>query len=224
MQKIVILNPKGGSGKTTVATNLASYFAVHNYCPTLMDFDPQGSSTRWLRNRPKEAPLIHGIAVSEQPSGITRSWFLRLPPGSQRTIVDTPAAISRHDLPDFTRGADAILVPVLPSQIDIHAASRCIADLLLVSKINRREDRIAVVANRVRKNTRVFRSLERFLKSLDITFVTSLRDSQNYIRAAEQGLGVHEMPAYRVKEDLQQWHTLVEWINTRPVSMLRHVV
>jgi len=223
MQKIVILNPKGGSGKTTIATNLASYFAANNYCPALLDFDSQGSSTRWLQYRPDDAPPIHGISSYEQPSGATRSWHLRVPPGTDRTIVDTPAAIPRHRIPEYTRGADVILVPVLPSQIDIHAASRCIADLLLVAKISRREDRIAIVANRVKKNTRVLKSLMRFLESLEIPFIASLRDTQNYIRAAEHGLGIHDMPRYRVRDDLEQWEPLIEWIKARPTSMLRNV-
>ncbi len=223
MQKIVVLNPKGGSGKTTIATNLASYFAVQGCQTALMDFDSQGSSTRWLKTRPDCAPPIHGISSFDKPSGITQSWHLRLPPGTERVIVDTPAAIPRHRLPEYTRGASVILVPVLPSQIDIHAVSRCIADLLLVAKISRRDDRLAIVANRVRKHTRVFKSLQRFLSSLDIPFIASLRDTQNYIRASEEGLGIHELPPYRVRDDIAQWESLISWLNARRHPLLREV-
>ena len=110
------------------------------------------------------------------------------------------------------RGADKILVPVLPSDIDIHACSRCIRDLLLVAKIRREDDRIGVIANRVRRNTLIYQSLIRFLHTLGIPIVATLRDSQNYVRAAELGVGVHEMKSYVAHEDVEQWAPLVEWL------------
>ena len=103
-------------------------------------------------------------------------------------------------------------MPVLPSDIDIHAASRCIADLLLVAKIKRAENRIGVIANRVRKNTLMFQALMRFLEKLEIPIVATMRDSQNYVRAAELGVGLHEMKPYLVKEDMGQWETLLAWL------------
>lgn len=134
MQKIVVLNPKGGSGKTTIATNLASYFAVEGLRPTLMDMDIQGSSTHWLSKRGKDQPLIHSIAAFERNTGLTRSFATRLPLDTQRLVVDTPAAVEPQKLPDLTRNATAVLVPVLPSDIDIHAAAKCISNLLLIAK------------------------------------------------------------------------------------------
>ena len=122
MQKIVLLNPKGGSGKTTIATNLASYYAVAGLRPTLMDMDAQGSTTRWLSKRAKGQPTIHGIAGFERNSRVTRSFATRLPVDTERLVVDTAAAVEPQKLPDLTRNATAILVPVLPSDIDIHAA------------------------------------------------------------------------------------------------------
>src|SRR3954453_12221098 len=100
MQKIVLLNPKGGSGKTTLAINLASYFAVQGMQPTLMDMDPQGSSMRWLSKRTKEQPLIHGVAGMVRDTRVTRSFALRVPQESQRVIVDTPAATEAQRLPE----------------------------------------------------------------------------------------------------------------------------
>ena len=152
MQKIIVLNPKGGSGKTTVAINLASHFAVQGQRPTLMDMDAQGSSTRWLSKRGMEHAAIHGIATYERNSRVTRSFALRIPQGCERVVVDTPAALDPQRMPDITRDAHAIVVPVLPSDIDIHAAAKCITDLLLVAKIPRHEQRIGVIANRVKKN------------------------------------------------------------------------
>jgi chromosome partitioning protein len=212
MQRIVVLNPKGGSGKTTIAINLASYFATRQQAPVLMDYDPQGSSTRWAKKRnPMQAP-VHAVAAFEKDARTTRSFQLRIPPGATHVIVDTSAAIAPHDMPDITKAADKILVPVLPSDIDIHACSRCIRDLLLVAKVRREDDRIGVIANRIRRNTLTYRSLIRFLQTLGIPIVATIRDSQNYVRAAELGVGVHEMKSYLVREDLEQWEPLVEWL------------
>lgn len=138
MQRIIVLNPKGGSGKTTIASNLAACCAIDGRRPTaaLMDLDHQGSSMRWLRKRPEDHSPIHEIAGFERSAGVTRSWQLRIPAECGAVIIDTPAAIDAHGLPELTRGADAILVPVMPSDIDIHASAKCIADLLLVAKIS----------------------------------------------------------------------------------------
>jgi len=220
MQKIVVLNPKGGSGKSTIATNLASYFAVSGLKPTLMDLDAQGSSMRWLNKRTQVQPPIHGIAGYERNTRVTRSFATRVPLDSQRLIVDTAAALESQRLPEITRNATAILVPVLPSDIDIHAAAKSISDLLLIAKIRRDEQRIAVIANRVKKNTLVYRALMRFLETLRIPVVATLRDSQNYIRAAESGVGLFEMKPHRVREDLEQWLPLIGWLaQRRPVHI-----
>lgn len=216
LQKIVVLNPKGGSGKTTIATNLASCFAAQGLRPALMDMDAQGSSSRWLSKRPRELAPIHGIAGYERNLRVTRSFAMRVPADCDRLIVDTPAAFAPQDLPDITRSASAIIVPVLPSDIDIHAATRCIGDLLLIAKVKREQRRLAVVANRVKKHTRIYRSLMRFLESLDIPVVTALRDSQNYVRASEDGTGLFEMKPRLVREDTDQWQPLVGWIAQRP--------
>ena len=214
MQRIVVLNPKGGSGKTTIAINLASYYAVQNLKPVLMDYDPQGSSMRWLKKRNERQPHIHGIAAYERNARTTRSFQLRIPPECERVVVDTPAALDAHEMPELTRSADIILVPVLPSDIDIHACSKCIANLLLVAKVRRTEHRIAVIANRVKKNTAIYESLMRFLQTLRIPIVATIRDSQNYIRAAQLGVGVHEMKPYLVNEDLAQWSSLTQWLDS----------
>lgn len=215
MQRIIILNPKGGSGKTTIATNLAARFAAVGKQPVLMDLDPQGSSTRWLKQRREELPAIHGIAGFERSATVTRSWQLRIPQDSGVVIVDTPAALDTQRIPEVTRGADAILVPVMPSDIDIHAAAKCIADLLLVGKVRRSQGRLGIIANRVRSNTLISQTLMRFLKSLDIPLVATLRDTQNYVRAAQAGTGIYEMPNWQVTRDLEDWKELGSWLDSR---------
>jgi chromosome partitioning protein len=221
MKRIVVMNPKGGSGKTTIAINLAAYFASRQQKPVLMDFDPQGSSLRWAKKRmPSQAP-IHAIAAFEKDNRTTRAFQLRVPDDTTHVIVDTPAAVDSKQFPDVTRDAHKILVPVLPSDIDIHTCSRTIRDLLLVAKIRREDDRIGVVANRIRRNTLTYQALIRFLQTLGIPIVATIRDSQNYVRAAEHGIGVHEMKSYIAREDVEQWEPLIEWLD-RPSSESAH--
>jgi chromosome partitioning protein len=220
MQRILVLNPKGGSGKTTIATNLASYFATQGDRPLLSDNDQQGSSARWLKKRKPEQPFIHGVAAVERNSRTTRSWQMRVPPDAGHVIIDTPAAVLAHDLPEVTKNADVLIVPVMPSDIDIHAFSRCIADLLLIAKIKRDEYRIGVVANRVKRNTLIYQSLMRFLQTLRIPVIATLRDSQNYVRAAELGVGLHEMKPQLVAQDLEDWRPMIEWLKIKEAAQL----
>ncbi len=215
LHKIVIVNPKGGSGKTTLAMNLAGYFASIGKPTALMDFDPQGSSIRWLSKRPLTHQPIYGVAAYEKKMNMTRSFQLRIPPDIRYLVVDTPAAMTTPQLSEFTPGAHAILVPVLPSAIDIHAASRLIADLLLVAKVSRRMGRLGVVANRVRENTVGFRKLMAFLDRLQIPIVGAIRDSQNYVHAADEGSSIHEMHSSRTRKDLVSWLPLISWLELR---------
>jgi chromosome partitioning protein len=220
VQKIVVLNSKGGSGKSTIATNLAAYYAWKGRKVALMDYDPQGSSMRWLKLRPADLPSIHGIAAYEKKMGVTRAFALRTPSGTDRVIVDTPAAVTSLHMPELTQDAHAIVVPVMPSEIDIHAASRCIADLLLVGRVHRSERRLVIIANRARRYTKAFGSLMRFLDSLRIPVAAVLRDSQAYVRSAECGMGIHEMKGALLQEDLDSWRPLVEWLEkTRAVQV-----
>ena len=217
MKRIVVMNPKGGSGKTTIAINLAGYFAWRQCRPVLMDFDPQGSSVRWVKKRMPSQPLVRVVAAFEKDARTTRAFQLRVPEDSTHVIVDTPAAVDSKQFPEVTKDADKILVPVLPSDIDIHTCSRTIRDLLLVAKIRREDDRIGVVANRIRRNTLTYQALIRFLQTLGIPIVATIRDSQNYARAAELGIGVHEMKSYIAREDIEQWEPLIQWLE-RPVG------
>src|ERR1700692_2786879 len=215
MQRILVLSPKGGAGKTTVATNLASYFASMGDRPLLTDNDAQGSSMRWLKKRKPEQAFIHGIATFERNTRMTRAWQMRIPSDAAHIVIDTPAAIPAQEMPETTRSADAIIVPVLPSDIDIHACSKCIADLLLIAKVRRDENRIGVGANRVKRSTVIYQSLLRFLETLGIPVIATRRDSQNYVRAAEQGLGLHEMKRQVVEQDVADWEPMLAWLKAK---------
>lgn len=215
LKRIVIINPKGGAGKSTLATNVAGFLSSSGHPAALMDFDPQGSSMRWLQNRSGERPEVYGIAACEHDPTMTRSFQMRVPHQFRYLVIDTPAALQAPDLVEFTRGAHAILVPVLPSDIDIHAAIQLLSDLLIVAKVSRRMGRLGIVANRVRENTVGYRKLRRFVECLSIAVVGELRDSQNYIYASDQGLSIHEMQPSRVRKDLDSWKTIVAWLESR---------
>jgi len=207
------MNTKGGCGKSTVATNLASYFAAQGEPTALFDYDPQGSSTRWLKVRPKDRPAIHGVAAYEPtPDGITRTWQLRVPPQTRYVIRDTPAGYGSFNIDDRTADSDVILIPVLPSAIDIHSTADFIRDLLLVGKVRSLNKRVAIIANRTRIRTRSLDKLDRFLRNLDIPVVTQIRDTQHYVHAAEQGIGVHELKDYSARQDVGPWAEIFEWL------------
>lgn len=212
LNRVIILNPKGGCGKSTLVTNIAACYAARGTPPTIMDFDPQGSAMAWLTRRPDDKPAIHGIAAYKRSMHATRSWQLRVPEDTENILVDSAAGINHDELRELTRDSSSILVPVLPSMMDTHAASRIIADLLLVAKVNRNEQKLAVVANRTRKNTKSLAKLMRFLDSLGIPIIAVLRDTQNFVHAAEQGIGVHDMQPSRVRKDVEQLERIVTWL------------
>ena len=217
LHKIVILNPKGGCGKTTLATNLASCFALRGPPPTLIDNDPNGYTMRWLEKRSRNRCEIHGIATYKSTMHATRTWQLRIPNETSTVIIDTPAALTQPDIHELTYDANSILIPILPSAIDIRYATKFIADLLLVTQIDRRDRQLAVVANRTRQNTNSFTKLMRFLTSLKIPIIAVLRDSQNYVHAADLGIGIYEMPHHRVKKDVEQMDLIINWLDGLPM-------
>ncbi len=215
LQRIVVLNPKGGSGKTTLAFNLAGYLATTGSKVAIVDMDRQGSSTHWLNNRSSDLPEIVGISVNESDHVGRKNQCIVVPEDIEYAVVDAPAGLPGNRLIDYTCGAHAILVPVLPSDLDIHAASRLISDLLLVAQVSRRNGRLGVVANRVNERTIAYRQLTRFLNRLSIAAIGILRDSQNYTRAAGSGLCIHEMPPSQVRKDIAQWSAVTQWLERR---------
>src|SRR2546426_3121852 len=191
----LVINPKGGSGKPTVATNLASYFAANQVATTLMDYDPEGSSLNWLRQRPMYLTRIHPANAAPAKPGRMRSLDMRVPEETRQLVIDAPAGASGLLLQEMLGRTHCILIPVAPSSIDIHATANFIRDLLLAGKIRARDARLAVLANRVRSSMPVYQPLERFLSSLSLAFLTRLGDSDVYVKAAETGVGIFELDA-----------------------------
>jgi chromosome partitioning protein len=213
VKRITILNSKGGSGKSILATNIASIFASNNLRTTLIDYDPQGTAIRWLKQRPDNFPAIHGINATQQTPGMTRTFQMRVPAGTDRMVIDTPAGVHGLELNDFIINSDYILIPVIPSDADIHATTQLIANLLLNVKIRSLDVKVAVIANRVKKNTKILNQLDRFLQQVDFPFIGRLRDTQNYVNAAKQGIGVHEIyPPSLVKKDVKDWDAIINFV------------
>jgi len=211
LHKIVILNPKGGCGKTTLATNLASYYAMRGPPPTLIDCDPGGYCLRWVDKRPADRPKVYGLPVHDHCEHADRplpAW-----PGSRELIVDLPAAMNTNQLFQEIYDAGSVLIPIVPSEIDVHSAAKFIADLLLVAQFDRRNRNLAIVANRTRHYTKSYKMLMRFLTSLRIPIAAQLRDSQNYTHAAALGIGICELPAYRAGRDIEQFAGLISWLD-----------
>ena len=208
MRHILVLNAKGGCGKSTIATNIASYYAVEGKSVALADFDPQRSSLDWLARRPADAPEIAGVPAFED-------GLRHLPRSADMCVMDAPARSHGPELTNLIKHAETIVVPVLPSTIDMQATTTFIEELKHVGKVERKQAKIAVVGNRVRENTLIFDELDDYLQHLRVPYLTWLRDAQNYVRAYTRGLGVHELPEYLAWPDWEQWEPLIKWINSK---------
>ena len=214
-RRILVINGKGGCGKTTIATNLAVAYANRGTQVALLDNDPQASSTFWAEQREADLPTIPVVAKHERPSMYqTQAFQHRLPEGTDIVIVDGHSNARGRDLESLLRQADLILVPMLPSAIDIRAGGRFITDLL-THRIYRNSPRpVGVVANRVQPNTETHDKLMQFLGCLDVPVVGQFRDSPVYTDAAESGHGVVDMKDCRAaRKETAQWKSLLKWLD-----------
>jgi chromosome partitioning protein len=225
MKTVVVINTKGGVGKTTVTTNLASYFAANGVPTAIMDYDPQGSSLHWLKQRPATLNHIHGANAAPQTTGL-RSLERYVPSSVAQLIIDAPAGAPPLLQQDILRTANRILIPVGPSAIDIHASANFIKELLLRARIKQRGIQLAVLANRVRDSRPIYEPLERFVTSLGIPFLTRVRDSLAYIEAAETGVGIFEMSEAASATERQEFMPIVDWVceGSLPAAAATNVV
>ncbi len=208
MRHVMVMNAKGGCGKSTLATNIASYFAKEGHKVALADYDPQRSSLDWLAVRPEDLPKITGVAAYED--GLRSA-----PRDTEVLVIDAPARTHGAEMNELVRRAETIIVPVLPSPIDLKASSHFIAELLELGKVQREQARVAVVANRVRENTLMFDELDQYLDKLKVPYLTALRQSTNYLRAYQRGMGVFELPEYLARPDWEQWTPVTKWLGSK---------
>jgi chromosome partitioning protein len=206
MPVIAVVNPKGGVGKTTLATNIAGYYAAGKTPVMLGDIDRQASAKAWLDLRPEAAAPIRNWeingAVARPPKGVTH------------VVLDTPAQIDARRLGEVVRIADRVLVPLQPSMFDILATGRFLEALRGEYRNGRRfEDCVAVVGMRVDPRTHAAEQLGRFVSQLGLPVAGYLRDTQNYVHLAAHGLSLFDVPVRRVEQDRATWQSLLGWLN-----------
>jgi len=208
MRHIMVLNAKGGCGKSTLATNIASYFATEGAAVALADYDPQRSSLDWLDRRPDNRAKIAGVAGFED--GLRHA-----PRNADILVIDAPARSHGAELSDLVKHAETIVVPVLPSTIDMQATTTFLDELKGLPRIAKKQAKVAVVANRVRENTLIYDDLDEYLTKARVPYIAALREAQNYVRAYTRGIGIFELPEYLAWPDWDEWEPLTAWLRTK---------
>lgn len=206
MKAFLVANPKGGSGKSTLSTNLAGYFASRGDDVMLGDIDPQQSSREWLALRPFAARHIDTWEIGSDK-------IARPPKGSTHVVIDTPAGLCGKLLERALKLSARVIIPVQPSMFDMLATRRFIQTLLAEKAIRKGKADVAVIGMRVDPRTRAAGELESFFATLDLPVLTYLRDTQVYVQAAAAGLSIFDLPASRAERDLEQWQAIIEWAN-----------
>lgn len=197
MKTFLVTNPKGGSGKTTLATNLAGYFASRGRRIVLSDMDKQGSANSWLLRRPEYLPEILSAKKHHQ---------------ADITIIDSPAGLRGDKLSEAIKTADFVIVPMQSSIFDISATEDFIEVLKAEKAVRKERTFVAMVGMRIASRTKAAEKLEQYLAESEFPVVGHLRNAQIYVHAAEEGKSLFDLSAYRAKKDLEQWATLLKWI------------
>ncbi len=206
MKAILIANPKGGSGKTTLATNLAGSLASRKQKVFLWDLDRQRSSLKWLAMRPADRSVIQRLDSKngdESTNLADSSWL----------ILDSAAGLHGKNLAYSLKIAHKIIVPVQPSVFDMAATSTFLQTLMEEKAVRRHKTLIGIVGMRVNPRTRAAATLEAFLAQFELPVLTYLRDTQVYVNAAFNGLSLFDMPEYLTAKDLEQWQPILDWID-----------
>jgi chromosome partitioning protein len=208
MSVIVVANPKGGVGKSTLSTNLAGYFAAQGEWVALADLDPQQSSAGWLQLRPATLPAIEFLKLEADAPA-------KPPVGFEDTVIDTPAGVHGKRLALALGLADKILVPLQPSMFDILATQSFLETLAKEKAVRKGNVQIGIVGMRVDARTRSAEQLHRFVEALELPVLGYLRDTQNYVQVAAHGLTLWDVAKSRVEKDLEQWSPIIEWLGKK---------
>lgn len=204
MRSILVANPKGGVGKTTLATNLAGSFANQGQRVTICDLDRQQSSLRWMSFRDSVLPPVSGLYAGSQ---IVAS----IPKEADWVVVDAPAGLQGYKLSDYLRAVDKLLIPLVPSVFDMAATEDFLNSIR--GEIRKRAGAVGIVAMRVDPRTRAAAMLEEFLSHFDIPIVAYLRNTQNYVNAAAAGATIFDPPRAKYRRDVEQWEGLLKWVS-----------
>ncbi|MBS1159851.1 MAG: ParA family protein [Proteobacteria bacterium] len=203
MRAVLVANPKGGAGKTTLATNLSGYFANQKRSVTLCDLDRQQSALRWMAFRDPAMAPVSGFFAGNQ-------MVANLPRESDWVVMDAPAGFQGFKLSDYLRVVDKVVVPLVPSVFDMAATEDFLNSIR--HEMRGRKGVVGIVAMRVDPRTKAAGMLEEFLKHFDIPIITYLRNTQNYVNVAAGGLSVFDPPRGRHRRDLEQWEPLLDWL------------
>ena len=204
MPVVVVANPKGGVGKSTLSTQIAGYFASQGHAVLLGDADPQQSSKLWLSLRPETARPIEAWDIGPEMLG-------KPPKGSSHVVLDTPAGLHGWRLKDALKMADKIVVPLQPSIFDIFATRPFLDEL--AERMAKHNTQVGIVAMRVDERTRSAEQLDNFVQTLGLPVLGTVRDTQNYIQLAAHGLTVFDVAPSRVERDLAQWQSICQWLD-----------
>lgn len=206
MLKILVASSKGGCGKSTLATNLAAHFAQSGKNTAIVELDRQGSSLRWAQRRPDTVPGVLGI------EGLKKRWATQLPPDTERVIVDSPAGAHRAELEPLLEEVDAMIVPVLPSTIDLDATQAYLKELAAIPRIKRGKVPVALVANRLKPWTNASQEAVVAMKEFPFPVVAQLRDSQGYVVLTGLGKSIFDYHSQNVGEHQHDWAPLLRWL------------
>ena len=202
MKTILIANPKGGAGKTTLSTNLAGYLAAHGENVFLWDLDRQKSALHWLSQRPAHLPTISRLDNAKEKSG--KGWL----------VLDSPAGLHGEKLSDLLKRVEKIIVPIVPSSFDLAATKLFLNELAEEKAVRKGKAFVAIVGMRVDARTRSAEKLDEFLAPIELPVLTHLRDTQNYVTAAFDGKSIFDMAPSSVAQDVMQWQPIIKWLNT----------
>ena len=205
MPVVVVANPKGGVGKSTLATNIAGYFAGGGHTVMLGDTDRQQSSRLWLGLRPAAARTITGWDVGEDR-------MAKPPKGTSHVVLDTPAGLHGKALRQVVDIADKVVVPLQPSIFDIYATRHFLDELAELKKATHKQ--VGIVGMRVDPRTIAADKLDEFVKGLKLPVIGSLRSTQIYIHLAARGLTLFDVAPGRVERDLEQWQDICRWLDS----------
>ncbi|HEY2396573.1 MAG TPA: ParA family protein [Rudaea sp.] len=206
MLRILVASSKGGCGKTTIATNLAAYYALDGKNTVLVDTDRQASSMHWSEKRVGSSAPVLPI------SGVKSGWSARIPPDSQRVVVDAPAGIRAGELSDLLEDVHALVIPVLPSRIDLEASEVFLAEVAALPKVKRGKVAVGLVANRLRPWTTAAQQAIEEIKHLPFPLVAQLRDTQGYVLMTGLGKSIFDYNSEVIRSHQEDWEKLIRWL------------